>query len=117
MDINPVNQGHALIAPKKHVEDILSAGNEDLSHLIIASKIVAKAVMKALDYPAFNIEVNNGAVAGQMVNHLHFHVVPRKEDDGLKHWPGKQYGEGEMDDAADKIKAVLKTEGAINGVS
>lgn len=117
LDINPVNPGHTLVVPKNHVEDILSASNEDLSRMIIVTKKVAKAIMKAFDYKGFNIEVNNGAIAGQVVNHLHFHIVPRRGDDGLTHWPGQQYKEGEMDDVADKIRDVLKTEGAINSVS
>jgi len=117
LDINPVNPGHTLVVPNNHVADMQSASNEDLSRMIIATKKVAKGILKALDYKAFNLEMNNGAIAGQVVNHLHFHIVPRTEDDGLTHWPGQQYKEGEMDDVADKIKKVLKTEGAINGVS
>ncbi len=116
LDINPVNPGHTLIVPKKHVEDLLKASNEELSHLIIATKKVAKAILKALDYKAFNLELNNGAIAGQVVNHLHLHIIPRKEDDGLTHWPGKQYEEGQMANIAKQIKDVLKTEGAINDV-
>ncbi len=74
------------------------------------------AVLKALNYKAFNIEINNGAIAGQVVNHLHFHIVPRKEDDGLAHWPGGQYEEGQMDDVAEKIKNELKKQGQIDSI-
>jgi len=116
LDINPVNPGHVQVVPKKHIEDVLSASNEDLSHIIIAVKKVAKAILESMDYPAFNIEVNNGAIAGQVVSHLHFHIVPRKEGDGLTHWPGGQYKQGEMTQIAEKIKNELRKEGAINEI-
>lgn len=116
LDINPVNPGHTLVVPKSHVENFEEASNENLSHLIIAAKKVAMAIMKAMGYKAFNLEVNNGAIAGQVVNHLHFHIVPRREDDGLTHWPGKQYKEGQMDDVADRIRNELKKQGEINDV-
>ncbi|MFZ5365128.1 MAG: HIT family protein [Patescibacteria group bacterium] len=116
LDINPVNPGHVLVVPKNHIESLLAASNEELSHLIIAVKTVAKAVLAALNYEAFNLELNNGAIAGQVVNHLHFHIVPRKEGDGLTHWPGQQYREGEMEAVAEKIRNSLKVAGQINNI-
>lgn len=116
LDINPVNPGHTLVVPKRHVPDMIEASNEDLSHLIIAGRKVAEAIMKSMGYKAFNIEVNNGAIAGQVVNHLHFHVVPRHEEDGLTHWPGEKYEEGEMEKVADKIKSELKKRGEIDNI-
>lgn len=116
LDINPVNPGHTLVVPKNHVNNLLEASNEELSHLIIAVKKVSEAILKSLDYKAFNVELNNGAIAGQVVNHLHFHIVPRTENDGLLPWPGQQYKEGEMDDVAERIKSALRVEGQIKDV-
>ena len=47
---------------------------------------------------------NNDAVSGQVVPHLHFHVIPRREGDGLELWPQGKYGDGEADEVAKKIR-------------
>lgn len=107
LDINPVNPGHTLVVPKSHQEDVLHADEETLKELIVATKKVADAILKALGYKGFNIEVNNGSVAGQIVGHLHFHIVPRRQDDGLRHWPGKSYQSAQMQEVARKIKKQL----------
>jgi len=104
LDINPVNPGHTLIVPKKHSESLLDTDEQVLDQLINVAKKVGQAVMTGLDYPAFNLIVNNGKIAGQLIPHLHFHVIPRSADDGLKHWPGKKYAEGEAEKIVQKIK-------------
>jgi histidine triad (HIT) family protein len=104
LDIKPVNPGHTLVVPKKHSEEFLSADEEVLKKLIVAMQKVAKGVVMAMRAPGFNLEQNNGAVAGQVVPHLHFHIVPRSPDDGLKHWPGKPYMQGKDAEVAEKIR-------------
>lgn len=108
LDINPVNPGHTLLVPKIHSDNLLDADEQVLQSMIVATKKVAAAILLSLDYEAFNIEQNNGKIAGQVIPHLHWHIVPRKADDGLKHWPGKSYQPGEAEDLANKIKANLK---------
>lgn len=108
LDINPVNPGHTLIVPKIHSDNLLDTNDHVLQAMIVATKKVATAILLSLGYEAFNIEENNGKIAGQVIPHLHWHIVPRKADDGLKHWPGKSYQPGEADDIANKIKANLK---------
>ena len=108
LDINPVNPGHALIIPKKHSINMLDTDDETLAQLAVVSKKVASAVMGSLDYQAFNLEVNNGEAAGQIVPHAHWHIVPRKVDDGLKHWLGHPYETGVDVEIAQKIKSEIK---------
>lgn len=108
LDIHPVNPGHTLIVPKIHFDNLLDADDEILKAMIVATKKVAAAILKGLKYEAFNLEENNGAIAGQVIPHLHWHIVPRTADDGLKHWPGKEYAEGEADDIVNKIKTQLQ---------
>lgn len=96
LDIHPVAIGHTLVVPKKKSKNILDADDATLALMGPAIKKIANAIMIAFDYPAFNLEANNNSEAGQIVNHMHWHIIPRRADDGLKHWPGQAYAEGEM---------------------
>lgn len=108
LDIKPVNPGHVLVVPKKHSEGFHDADEETLKRLIVVTQKIARAVTAAMGTTGFNLEQNNGAIAGQVIPHLHFHIVPRRPDDGLKHWPGTSYAEGEADAVAEKIRGALK---------
>jgi len=107
LDIAPVNKGHTLVVPKEHHKDIIDTPAETLAETIKVVKKVSKAIMKATGAEGFNLGVNNGKAAGQLVMHLHFHIMPRFPDDGLKHWPGKKYSGNEMDEIAEKIRSLL----------
>lgn len=107
LDIKPVNPGHTLVVPKKHSAAFHDADPATLERLIVAMQKIANAVTNATETQGFNIEQNNGEVAGQVVPHLHFHIIPRTKEDGLKHWPGTPYGEGEMDEMKRRISEAL----------
>lgn len=103
LDLAPINPGHTLVVPKKHFEDLLSA-EED--YLIAISKVIpkiAKAILKAGNYSGFNIGVNNGKVAGQVIPHLHFHIMPRLENDGHELFKGQNSTQEELELIAEKI--------------
>jgi len=108
LDISPVNNGHTLVLPKKHVENLLEMDDETISSVFIKVRDISKAVMKSMNADGFNIEINNYKAAGQLVDHAHIHIVPRFESDGLRHWPGKKLAEHEMREIAEKIKTYLK---------
>ncbi|MDD5043069.1 MAG: HIT family protein [Patescibacteria group bacterium] len=108
LDINPVNPGHTLVIPKEHYDDFSLTPNELLSKMMPVIDKISKAIMNGLGAQGFNLELNNGRVAGQIVPHAHFHIVPRFPDDGLHLWPGKPYAEGEMQKTAEKIKNNLE---------
>lgn len=107
LDIKPVNPGHTLVVPKIHYEGFIEADAETLSRLIQATQKVARAIVQTFGADGFNLEENNGEIAGQVIPHLHFHVVPRRPDDGLKHWPGTPYVEGQAEEVAKKIRQAL----------
>jgi len=107
LDIKPVNPGHTLVVPKKHSLGFHDADPETLKHLILSTQNIARAITAATGTAGFNLEENNGSVAGQVVPHLHFHIVPRRPDDGLKHWPGTPYAEGEIERVQEKILAAF----------
>ena len=75
LDINPVNPGHTLVVPKKHCENMLDASEADLCSLISVIPKIARAIMASGQYEAFNVAMNNGAIAGQVIKHLHFHII------------------------------------------
>lgn len=108
LDINPTSSGHTLVVPKKHCSGLLDVDNEILSKIMAAAQKIAVAIQKALGSGAFNLIQNNGAAAGQIIEHLHFHIIPRSEGDGLKHWPGKPYVGDEAMNIAKKIQQKLE---------
>jgi len=85
MDIGPIMKGHVLVIPKSHHEQLVDTPDELLAKCIAVAKRVAKAQIAALGAAGVNLHQANGAAAGQVVPHLHFHLIPRFENDG-HHW-------------------------------
>ena len=106
-DIRPINLGHSLIVPKEHNESLYDTSDDTLCKLIVRTKEVSVAIKRATNADGINLEMNNEKAAGQIVFHSHIHIVPRFEGDGLKHWPGKLYSEGETKEVAKKIKEII----------
>jgi len=104
LDINPVNFGHTLVVPKKHFAGIEEADEQTLCQIVKIVKKVGLSLKKNLSAPGYNVQVNNGSAAGQIVPHLHFHVTPRLSDDGLELWPQKKYKENQAEEVLNKIK-------------
>lgn len=87
LDASPAARGHALVIPKMHAADALSAEEAILGKGMIVAARTAKAIQKALGCDGINILQNNGEAAGQTIFHLHIHVIPRwKEDDIHLNW-------------------------------
>lgn len=110
MDIGPVVKGHLLVIPKAHYANLTETPPEVLAQLIAVVQKTAAAQKKALNADGINIMQSNGRAAGQVVDHIHFHVIPRFSSDG-HHWnwnPRKYANDGEMQTLADKIKTELK---------
>lgn len=107
LDVNPINPGHTLLIPKEHYENIHEMPDELLEKTMPVVKKIADAIKSAVGATGINIGQNNGASAGQAVFHYHMHIIPRFENDGLKHWPGKPYMLGEAEEITEKIKSVL----------
>ena len=84
LDISQVTLGHTLILTKQHFNDFRDAPAEDLAKCMTVVKNVAKKLEKAFAPEGFNLISNCGEAAGQSVNHLHFHLIPRYDgNDGL----------------------------------
>ncbi len=106
MDINPLNDGHTLIVPKRHAETIFEIDPQDLIATIKVAQKLAIAIKKALDSDGMIVVQLNNKAAGQMVPHLHIHLIPRWENDGLQigKWEIKPGDMEKIKDIAEKIK-------------
>lgn len=104
LDISPVNKGHTLVIPKKHAEKLTDLDDAALMDLIKSVAKITRAVEKGVKADGANVTLNNGEAAGQVVKHVHFHIIPRFKGDGLKLWPQGKYGEGEIQNITKKIK-------------
>jgi histidine triad (HIT) family protein len=104
LDIMPVNPGHTLVIPKKHYENIEAIPEEELASLIKVVKKVGSALKNNFGAKGYNLMENNDPIAGQIIPHLHFHLIPRVEGDDLKMWPQGKYGEGEAEAVVVRLK-------------
>ena len=108
LDIAPNNLGHTLAIPRKHYETYLDTPDETLADLSVKVKRIATGVKKATGAEGINIFVNAHKAAGQVIPHLHFHIIPRYLSDDFKHWTGKKYPKNEAEKIAEKIKGEIK---------
>lgn len=109
MDINPANEGHALIIPKGHWANLFEVTPQALSATVQCAQRVAVAVQEVLEPPGLNLLQCNGPAAAQSVQHFHAHVLPRQMDDELKlNWglrPGDMDAIGVL---AERIRAHIR---------
>ena len=104
LDIGPISEGHTLLVHKRHTDSVAETTPEILCQIAEVLPALAKAVKNAMDADGYNVLCNNGAAAGQVVNHLHFHIIPRNNDDGIfNRWPSFEYPQGRADEILQKI--------------
>lgn len=103
LDINPASKGHCLVIPKKHSVNILDTDERELENLIRVVKLLSTVIKEKLEADAINILLNSGKRAGQLVNHVHFHIIPRYPDDKILIMLPRGAGKPEDLDAVQKI--------------
>ena len=108
LDIAPFSPGHCLLIPKEHFSRLDECSPPVLQQLAQHLPAVAQALVKATQTDGYNVLLNNGRSAGQLVDHVHFHIIPRTPGDGvLSHTPAVPYAVGEAEKLAQKIAALL----------
>ena len=108
LDINPVSDGHTLVIPKKRFKKLDDCPPDLLGQVCSRLGKIAKAVMLAMNSDGYNLLCNNGKAAGQVIDYLHFHIIPRNSNDGIfNHWPSYKYSEEKIKAIADKIRKNL----------
>ncbi len=108
LDIGPLANGHTVIVPKNHVPSLEDLPGEWAACLAEAFGPIARAVIGAVGAEGFNLLQNNGPVAGQLVPHVHFHLIPRRTGDGLGYrWNARPATAAELAGLAERIRAAL----------
>ncbi len=109
LDIYPGAQGHSLVIPKKHYVNLIDVPEKELQEVIKIVKKIGVAQVNGLGAHGFNVHQSNNKEAGQVVFHLHFHVLPRKENDGLGfRWNPQKANPEELKITQEKIIKALK---------
>lgn len=83
LDIAPLSEGHTVVIPKKHFYNLLDFPKDEMEPFFGDLKTIAKLVKEKLMLEGFNILQNNFPVAGQVIPHIHFHILPQ--------YPGKYF--------------------------
>jgi histidine triad (HIT) family protein len=105
MDISPATRGHALVVPRRHVEDLLEIDPEDLSAVALAAQRLAGRARDRLHADGVNLLNSCGRAAWQTVFHFHMHVIPRYQGDPLRlPWIPEQGSPEEIAAAAAELR-------------
>lgn len=107
LDVLPIEPGHTIVAPKRQVATLEELNAEEMSGLLKVVKTVGSALLKGLDVKGYSIFLDNKDAANQHIPHVHFHVVPRAEGDGLGRWPQNAYDAGVAEQYATKIREAI----------
>lgn len=108
LDIGPISDGHTLVVPKAHYDRLHQCPPDVLAELARVVGFLAEPVARAVQADGYNVLNNNGSAAGQVVEHVHVHIIPRKTGDGVfDRWPAYKYPLGKAEAIAEKIKKNL----------
>ena len=106
LDINPASKGHTLVIPKEHYEFLSQMPEREYLSFMKSLQKVTKALMKYTD--GVNILQNNGKDAGQLVPHVHFHIIPRRPNDGIKIETWRTHQDPDLEKVQKVIQSLLK---------
>ena len=107
MDIMPRGDGHCLVIPKTPSRNILDADPQSLATLIASVQKISRAVVKAFSADGVTVQQFNEPAGGQIVFHLHFHVIPRFDGVALRPHSGEMEKPDILAANAGKIRAAL----------
>ncbi len=103
LDISQVTKGHSLVIVKEHTASLLTCDDTSLTRAILVAKQLGNHLMNSLNCQGMNVLSNINEVAGQCVDHLHIHLIPRySKDDACV----IQFKESEINDLAAILKQV-----------
>ncbi len=107
LDIQPIEKGHTLVIPKRHFATLLDAPEEVLAQVMAGVRRVASAMLRT-GAEGINLLQSNHACAGQVVPHLHFHVIPRTSASPPGNWTsghGAYASPDERNRVAERLRA------------
>lgn len=110
LDIGPLAEGHVLLISKTHAVTLDQLPAQAAGDMLRNLPALVKAVQAATGCEGVNVLQNNGRVAHQVVQHVHFHIIPRKSGDAFHfNWPAGQYPPGRADQLAAEMKRHLNS--------
>ncbi len=107
LDIHPLNEGHTLVIPKTHAENVLDIPSENFAHVMNTVHRLAPIIKTVTSAEGINIHSNHGKVAGQAVFHLHMHIIPRHSGDGYQHWHRNESTPTHLKETKERILRLL----------
>ncbi len=111
LDINPRNPGHTLVIPKKHYATLMDMPNDEANKLFFIVKKLSSNIKEAVKADGISISQSNGRAAGQIIPHVHFHIIPRFNTEGPPGLetvlPVKKMDKNMLDQISSSIKDVL----------
>ncbi|MCX6787933.1 MAG: HIT family protein [Candidatus Kaiserbacteria bacterium] len=107
LDVKPAAPGHTLVVPKKPVQNIFDVDDGTLVAVMRTVRKIAPAVRNSVGAHGVHINSNHGAAAGQIVFHLHFHIIPRHDRNEFSFWPQHDSARSEFVTIAEKIRQLL----------
>ena len=108
LDIMPRAPGHTLVLPKAPARNLLDVGPADLAHVMQVAQKIARAAVKVFNADGITLQQFNESAGGQVVFHLHVHVIPRKAGVPLKPPASVKEEANVLSDQALKLSAALK---------
>mgnify|MGYP005846984271 CR=1 FL=1 len=108
LDVGPLSRGHTLVIPKAHHVTLADMPPELAGRCAQVAATLGPAIARAVNAPGWNLLQNNGPAAGQVVMHVHFHLIPRTEGDALGYrWPAGKLDPADAPRLLDAIRAAL----------
>ncbi|HML14563.1 MAG TPA: HIT family protein [Xanthobacteraceae bacterium] len=107
LDIMPRAPGHTLVLPKTPARNILDVSPDDLAHVMKVAQKIAKAAMTAFAADGVTVQQFNEPAGGQVVFHLHVHVIPRHAGSTLKPPASAKEAPDVLAAHAERLKAAL----------
>ncbi len=109
LDANPSNAGHTLVIPNQHFSVLPQLPDNLAAALLVLVKRLASTIFETTKAEGITILQRNGQVAGQVVSHVHFHIIPRYTDDKIQDsWEPRKLTEEQFKDVQQKIVKTLK---------
>jgi histidine triad (HIT) family protein len=107
LDAHPTASGHTLVIPKKHVKNIFDVDEKSLAAAMHTVRKISPAVRDAVGAHGLHINSNHEAAAGQIVFHLHFHIIPRHDRSEFVFWAQKDIAVNDATTIAEKIRQAI----------
>lgn len=112
LDIGPLSRGHTLVIPKERKAYLHELSDESCAAIGRVLPRLCRAVLQATGATDYNVLQNNGTAAHQVVMHVHFHIIPRTDTDGLGiGWPAGSLAQDDARELVASIQAALATNG------